>query len=133
MRPQRVVGQSPERNFERVYASHPDHLAAGEATMAAVYPDARNPFAHPELLEEGLEPWTVPEMYLATAGTRPTCSSTSPRRSIARSTRLRCHVSQMTDVEGLDARIREWNSANAAARRAARGPLAETYLRVDTE
>src|SRR3954468_14380357 len=52
VRPQRVVCQSPERNFERIYASHPDHLAAGDAAFAAVYPDSRNPFAHPELLEE---------------------------------------------------------------------------------
>ncbi len=29
VRPQRVVGQSPERNFQRIYASHPDHLAVG--------------------------------------------------------------------------------------------------------
>ena len=48
-------------------------------------------------------------------------SSTSPRRSIARSTRLRCHVSQMTDVEGLDARIRELERRQRTARRAARG------------
>ena len=47
VRPQRVVAQSPERSYERIYASHPDHLAAGEATLCAVYPDARNPFAHP--------------------------------------------------------------------------------------
>jgi len=33
--------------------------------MCAVYPDARNPFAHPELLEAGLEPWTVPEVWLS--------------------------------------------------------------------
>src|SRR5881275_1575213 len=45
-RPQRVVSQTPERNFQRIYASHPDHLAAGAATLAAVYPDARNQFAH---------------------------------------------------------------------------------------
>src|SRR6266508_404309 len=32
VRPQRVVSQSPERNFQRIYASHPDHLAAAEAT-----------------------------------------------------------------------------------------------------
>jgi len=49
VRPQRVVAMSPDRNYERVYASHPDHLATGEATMAAVYPDSRNPFAFPEL------------------------------------------------------------------------------------
>src|SRR6516165_4802637 len=28
VRPQRVITQSPERNFQRIYASHPDHLAA---------------------------------------------------------------------------------------------------------
>ena len=115
-----------------MYASHPDHLAAGEATMAAVYPDARNQFAHPELLEEGLAPWTVPEMYLATAGTADVfvdITETFDRKIDA----LRCHVTQMTDLEGLDARIREWNSANAQLGGLPEGTLAETYLRVDTE
>src|SRR5213078_4093613 len=55
VRPQRVVTQSPQRNFERIYASHPDHLAAGEATFCAVYPDARNPYAHLSLAEDGFE------------------------------------------------------------------------------
>jgi LmbE family N-acetylglucosaminyl deacetylase len=65
VRPDLVIGQSPQRNFARIYASHPDHLAAGEATLCAVYPDARNPFAHPELLEEeSLEPWTTREVWL---------------------------------------------------------------------
>src|SRR3712207_8760622 len=41
---------------------------SGEATVAAVYPDARNPFAHPELLaDEGLEPWSVRELWLMAA------------------------------------------------------------------
>ena len=52
VRPERVITQSPERNWDFIFASHPDHLAAGEAAVCAVYPDARNPFAHPELLEE---------------------------------------------------------------------------------
>ena len=43
VRPDRVVCQSPERNWERIRASHPDHLAAGEATLQAVYPDATEP------------------------------------------------------------------------------------------
>src|SRR2546421_1258499 len=33
VRPQRVVIQSPERNYMRIFASHPDHLAAGEAAL----------------------------------------------------------------------------------------------------
>ena len=45
--------QRPERNWERIDASHPDHLAAGERRDRAVYPDARNPFAHLELRRGG--------------------------------------------------------------------------------
>ena len=36
VRPQVVVSQSPERNLDRIFASHPDHLATGEAAMSAV-------------------------------------------------------------------------------------------------
>ncbi|MCO1654894.1 PIG-L family deacetylase [Pseudonocardia sp. S2-4] len=63
-RPQRVLTQSPEIFWRRLGASHPDHRAAGEAALAAVYPDARNPFAHPELLAEGMQAWTVPELWM---------------------------------------------------------------------
>jgi LmbE family N-acetylglucosaminyl deacetylase len=131
LQPQRVVGQSPERNFQRVYASHPDHLAAGEATMAAVYPDARNPFAHPELLEEGLEPWSVKEMYLSPAGTPDVfvdITDTVERKIEA----LRCHVSQHPDPDRLDGLIRDWAAANAKLGGLPDGVLAETFLRVDT-
>ncbi len=64
VRPERVLTQSPERNWDAIFASHPDHLATGEAAVCAVYPDARNPFAHPELLDEGLEPWSVSELWI---------------------------------------------------------------------
>ena len=60
VRPQRVLTTSPERIWDRIGASHPDHMTVGESTLRAVYPDARNPFAFPELLaDEGLEAWTV--------------------------------------------------------------------------
>ena len=80
--PQRVITQSPVRSFTRIFASHPDHLAAGEATLCAVYPDSRNPFAHRELLEvEGLEPYSVAEVWMSAAGARvwTSRSSMSPR------------------------------------------------------
>src|SRR5262249_61192789 len=70
VRPDGVLCQSPERNYARIRASHPDHRAVGSAALDAVYPDARNPFAFPELLAgEGLEPWTVREVWLAAAPT----------------------------------------------------------------
>jgi LmbE family N-acetylglucosaminyl deacetylase len=54
-----------------MYGSHPDHTAAGEAAMCAVYPDARNPFAHPELLrDEGLEEHTVAQTWVMSANER---------------------------------------------------------------
>ena len=42
VRPQRVLCQSPQRMLQRLQASHPDHLAAGEATVRAVYPASEN-------------------------------------------------------------------------------------------
>src|SRR3984957_5278471 len=60
VRPDRVLCPTPERNYQRMPPSHPDHRAVGSAALDAVYPDARNPFAFPELLaDDGLEPWTV--------------------------------------------------------------------------
>jgi len=64
VQPQRVLIQSPERWYDRIQASHPDHLAAGEAAIRAVYPAAENRFAWPELIEGGLEPWHVNEVWI---------------------------------------------------------------------
>ncbi len=87
VRPQRVVCQSPERIWERVYASHPDHLAAGEAAVSAVYPDARNPFAHPELLADGLRAVDGSPALAHGAPADVTSTSTRPTRSTRRSPR----------------------------------------------
>ncbi len=64
-RPDLVITHSPVRELGvRIGASHPDHLAVGEAAMCAVYPDARNPRAFTELLVEGLDAHTVKEVWL---------------------------------------------------------------------
>lgn len=131
VRPERVVTQSPERNLESIYASHPDHLAAGEAAMDAVYPDARNPFAHPELLEaEGLEPWTVNELWImgprrpAESGTVAVETTATVERKVAA---LMCHKSQMTDPDAIGDRIRTWAQATGEAAGLAACRTAELY------
>lgn len=132
VRPQRVVAQSPERLWDRIYASHPDHLAAGEAAVCAVYPDARNPFAFPELMEEGLEAWTVPEVWLMASAGADTFVDVTEQfgRKLAA---LRSHVSQETDRDGqLETRIGEWLTATAAAAGMGEGRLAEGFRRVVT-
>ena len=85
------------RDLDRIYASHPDHLATGEATLCAVYPDARNPFAFPELFEEALEPWAVDEVWVQGGRGTGTHAVDVTDRSTARSRALMCHVSQHTD------------------------------------
>ena len=65
-RPDLVLTHAPVRVLvtQGIGGFHPDHLAVGEATLAAVYPDARNPRAYRELLSEGLEPHKVREVWL---------------------------------------------------------------------
>lgn len=47
----------------RPYALHPDHRNVGIATTDAVYPCARDPWAYPEQIDEGLETWKVAEIW----------------------------------------------------------------------
>jgi LmbE family N-acetylglucosaminyl deacetylase len=130
--PQRVVCQSPTRNWIRIYASHPDHLAAGEAALCAVYPDARNPFAHPELLnDEGLEPHTVSEVWMMTAidSNRVVDVTDTAERKLAA---LRHHRSQYDDWDSLEQRVRDWLKATAEAHGLSEGRLAEQFQVVET-
>lgn len=59
-RPGLVVAIDPSRPYIR----HRDHYMAGRATLDAVFPYARDYWAFPELIEEGLEPYKVPEVWL---------------------------------------------------------------------
>jgi len=132
VRPQRVLCPSPERNWQRIFASHPDHLAAGEASIAAVYPDARNPFAHTELLEEGYEPWSVLEVWMMASPVRNRwvdVTDALPRKLDA----LRNHVSQHTDVDGkLEERMRGWGAMVAQEGGLPDGRLAEGFFAIDS-
>jgi LmbE family N-acetylglucosaminyl deacetylase len=132
-RPDRVVVPSPHRDLRNVYVSHPDHQAAGEAALCAIYPDARNPFAHPELLsEEGLDAHTVPEVWILSANDRADhyveITDTFDRKIAA----LRAHVSQTAHMTALEERMRAWGSMQAQAAGLAEGRLAEGYLVLDT-
>jgi LmbE family N-acetylglucosaminyl deacetylase len=132
VRPQRMVLQSPERNWARIGASHPDHLACGVAAIAAVYPDARNPFAHRELLlEEGLEEWSVAEVWLQA---HPEINHWVDVTDTfdAKLAALRAHVSQTGHMEGFEERIRGWFGSNAERAGLPEGRLVEGFFVVAT-
>jgi LmbE family N-acetylglucosaminyl deacetylase len=127
VRPQRVLTQSPERNWARIQASHPDHLTTGEAALRAIYPDSRNPFAFPELLaDEGLEPWEVAEVWVM-AHPAPNhhvdVTDTFDRKIAA----LRAHVSQTAHMDDLEIWLRERLGQIATEAGLPAGHLAEAF------
>jgi LmbE family N-acetylglucosaminyl deacetylase len=65
-RPDLVITQNPQRRLDHnPFIGHPDHLATGEATLASVYPAARDHLNFPELwTDEHLEPWKVRQVLL---------------------------------------------------------------------
>jgi LmbE family N-acetylglucosaminyl deacetylase len=133
-RPQRVLCPSPERVWNRIGASHPDHRAAGEAALCAVYPDARNRFAHPELLaEEGLDEWTVREVWMmaapATLVNHYVDITDAFDRKLAA---LGAHVSQTGHMEDMPTVLRGWFGATARAGGMADGRLAEAFHVIST-
>ena len=132
VRPNRVLMQAPVRNWDRVYASHPDHLAVGEATIAAVYPDARNRWAHPELADEGHEPWTVPQVWMGAGGAEVTHYidiTDSVERKVEA---LLCHKSQLPDPETTGEMVRSWAKMNAGSAGLPDGRYAEAVRIVNT-
>ncbi|HZT08488.1 MAG TPA: PIG-L deacetylase family protein [Chloroflexota bacterium] len=46
------------------YVNHADHRAAGQAAVDAVYPFSRSPLQYPEQIAAGLQPHSVPQLYL---------------------------------------------------------------------
>jgi Uncharacterized proteins, LmbE homologs len=128
-RPDRVLTHSPEIWWQRLGASHPDHRAVGEAALAAVYPDARNPFAHPELLsEEGLDAWTVREMWLMSAPEERLDHAVDVTATIDRKiAALRAHLSQTGHMDGLEGRIRGVHTRWARRFGLPDGRLAEAF------
>lgn len=129
-RPDLVITQSPERNWDRLFASHPDHLAVGEATMRAVYPDARNPHAFPELLREGLVPHAVSSVWLSAGEATMVVDITDifDRKLAA----LKRHESQVGHREDLEKMLKSWARTTAKNAGLAKGHLAEAFKVVNT-
>ena len=132
VQPQRVLTTSPVRNWERIGASHPDHMAAAEATVQAIYPDARNQFAHPTLAtDEGLGEWVVGELWMFGSPTPNTYVDVTEQLPLKLAA-LRAHVSQTEHMTDLEEMIRGWMSAAAAAGGLPQGRLAEMFHAVQT-
>jgi len=104
LKPHAVFSHDPNHIVRDMFINHPDHRAAGTVVLDAVYPLARNRPSFPELLDEGLEPFSTKEVYLWTA------SNTNFNVDITAALdkkfeALACHESQIDDMEGMKQRL----------------------------
>ncbi len=98
------------------YIGHPDHIAAGEAALSAVFPSARDHLAFPELLEEeGLEPHKVSEVWMMRFGRDSDRHSILEEQDVETSANaLRAHASQISDPENTGTWMKEWRAKTGA-------------------
>jgi LmbE family N-acetylglucosaminyl deacetylase len=106
-KPDILVTSDPTNFFPNNDATinHPDHRAAGQIVIEAYFPAAGNPKYFPELLEEGLEPHSVKEVWFSLTHQPNTVFDVTdywPRKIEA----LHCHASQIGDRLKFDERMR---------------------------
>lgn len=114
-RPARVICQSPEHTWTpalMIRRYHPDHLAAGQAALEAIYPTSQNPWDFPELLQEGLLPHKISEIYVMGAPVLNHVVDTSATFELKLAA-LRAHASQVGGSRELEQRIRKMDAERA--------------------
>jgi LmbE family N-acetylglucosaminyl deacetylase len=109
VRPDVVVGPDPTRlwNRTRQYVNHSDHKAVGEALLRVVMPDAPTRLQFPELLDEGLEPHSIPNLWLGSE--EPDTYVDITETIDVKLKALACHESQVSSLE-----YEDWVRARAA-------------------
>lgn len=127
-RPEVLVTFDPtNRIYSDTYVNHPDHRAAGDAAMDAVFPTARDRLTFPELLREGFEPWKVRQLWLAHPSEANTWVDVAETIELRRQA-LRAHPSQLdeTTIE-FAIQMCQWAGAQAEL------PYAEAFRRITLE
>ncbi|HEX6138858.1 MAG TPA: PIG-L deacetylase family protein [Candidatus Limnocylindria bacterium] len=126
-RPDLVIAQNPQRRTDgNPFIAHPDHLATGEATLAAVYPAARDRHNFPELLDEGLEPWKVRQVLVTGVERANLWIDVSATWETGLAA-LRRHASQVQDWDPVEQRLRE---RVTTAGQAVGLPMAQAFLSI---
>jgi len=108
--------------------NHPDHRAAGQATLDAVYPLARDHMSFPELLADGYEPHAAKTVLLANLDSENTAFAIDVSATIEQKIEaLGAHGSQFT-VQQMKQTLRA-DAAKVAAKYGC--AYAEPFTRID--
>lgn len=114
-KPDILICPNPDRSLGAgFYIGHPDHQAAGEAALSAVYPTARDRLTYPDLLEEGFEPHKVREVWVMLGPERGDFFNELTEEDMEKAiAALKSHESQVQYPE-VDSRMREWRGRTGA-------------------
>jgi LmbE family N-acetylglucosaminyl deacetylase len=131
-KPEVVVTMDPKISYwvDGGYINHPDHRAAGQATLDAVFPLARDHLSFPELLAAGLEPHKVPTVLLMSFGQDNNFTVDITDTLNQKLDALAAHASQMSNIEETHLLVRDWAKQ---AGRLAGYDYAESFLRIDIQ
>lgn len=129
LKPDVVITMDPSMIYssKNGFINHPDHRAAGQATLDAVFPLARDHMAFPELLDKGFEPHRVSTVLLNNFDQHNFAvdiSGTIKKKVLA----LKAHRSQIKDLDKIGEVIKQ------RAERAGKQygvELAEVFVRID--
>jgi len=108
IKPDVVVTTDPTviYNSERGFINHSDHRAAGQATVDAVFPMARDRLTFPELITEGFMPHKVSTLLFSSFGEGTFFVDITPTID-NKMAALAAHVSQMADIQSTQKRMKE--------------------------
>jgi LmbE family N-acetylglucosaminyl deacetylase len=117
-----ICGDPTVRYYGNIYLNHPDHRAAADVALDAVFPSAETRLIFPELLDEGLEPHHVERVWIHGAEKPDTwvdITETLPVKLAA----LREHKTQMGEWDPTEM-ITEWSREQGRKKKLA---AAEAY------
>lgn len=121
VRPDAIICQDPTARYYDHYIQHPDHVAMGEASLAAIFPSARDRLTFPELLEEGLEPHKATDIYLYADEEKLDFFIDVSGYTETQAAALKEHKSQLGDWDPTDA-VERWALQTAALARSRNWP-----------
>jgi LmbE family N-acetylglucosaminyl deacetylase len=129
IRPDVVVTMDPSVLYsaERGFINHPDHRAAGQTALDAVFPLARDHMSFPELYAQGFEPHKTRTILLTNfndANYYVDITKSFPKKIAA----LKAHASQIGDLDTIRERMKQW--AGMTGQKAGY-ELAEGFIRID--
>jgi LmbE family N-acetylglucosaminyl deacetylase len=104
-KPDILVTCDPQNLFATYGINHPDHRAAGQVVLDAVFPAAGNPVYFPELLEEGFQPHMPREVWCSLTSQPNTTMDVTDTWDVKLQAILK-HTTQVQDAEKLIERFK---------------------------